>query len=276
MDHSPFGRTATDMIDFRGYAAHRSLVKGVFANGLDLSFVDFSGSWLEGNRLEDCLFVGTDFEDVSDHGNMFVNCVFNRCKFNLAVLGYKGSKYRNCTFRECDFQGSSFVRPEFTDTDFLSCRLKGVDFNASSFENCKFEGLLEEVWFRGTFPTELQVQEFGQPRINKMVDVSFENAELVDLTFSDGCDLSSVKLEKGETYLRFDMWNKRLVFLASEVEAWPDERQRRTAESFIKVYSVHAARQEWEILNMDDLKRFYGIEVAPMIVETLNRMPGTI
>src|SRR5687768_2828161 len=158
MDHTPFGRLEGDLIDFRGYSAHRILVKNVTLKDADLSLADFSSTWLETNRFEDCLFVRTGFTDASDHGNTFDNCQFLRCKFKLAVLGYKGSRYRNCIFRECDFQRTNFIRAEFVNTDFVNCRLRSKDFNASSFENCTFEGLLDDVWFRGTFPSEYLIE----------------------------------------------------------------------------------------------------------------------
>src|SRR5438552_2879299 len=146
MDQSPFGRLQGDLIDFRGYSAHRILVKDVTLKDIDLSYADFSSSWLETNSFENCLFVKTDFTDASDHGNTYDHCEFLDCKFKLAVLGYKGSRFRNCIFRKCGFQRTNFIRPELVNTDFINCRLKGIDFNAASFENCNFEGLLDDVW----------------------------------------------------------------------------------------------------------------------------------
>lgn len=163
IDQSPFGRLDSDLIDFRGYPAHRILVKDVVLKDLDLSYADFSNCWLEANRFENCFFEKTNFTDSSDHGDTFDHCVFRNCKFKLAVFGYDGSRYRNCIFEDCSIQRMSFIRPEFVNTDFINCRLKNIEFNASSFENCKFEGLLDDVWFRGTFPLTSLIEEFGQP-----------------------------------------------------------------------------------------------------------------
>jgi uncharacterized protein YjbI with pentapeptide repeats len=271
MDQSPFGRLDSDLIDFRGYFAHRILIKNATLKDIDLSYADFSSSWMEANRFENCLFVKTDFSDVADHGNAFEHCVFLNCKFKLAVLGYQGSRYRNCNFNECGFQRTNFIRPEFVNTDFINCRLKSVDFNASSFENCKFEGLLDDVWFRGTFPLESDVEHFGQPKINKMENVSFENADLHYPAFSNWCDLSTVKIKSDGRHFKYDNWYRRLQFLGKEIESWDDERQRNEGARFVKVYTVHAPTQEWYIVNLDDLEKSYGVDVARKIIDILNR-----
>jgi len=72
IDHTPFGRTEKDLIDFRGYDANKILVKDVFLRDIDLSRANFSNSWLETNRFEHCLFEKTDFSGASDHGNIFL------------------------------------------------------------------------------------------------------------------------------------------------------------------------------------------------------------
>lgn len=271
IDQSPFGRLDSDLIDFRGYPAHRILIKDVTLKDIDLSYADFSSSWIEANRFENCLFENTDFTDSSDHGNKFEECIFQNCKFRLAVLGYDGSQFRNCVFRKCEFQRANFIRTEFVNTDFIGCRLKGIDFGASSFDNCKFEGLLEDVWFRGTFPLESDIIEFGQPKLNKMLNVSFENADLVDLTISDGCDLSTVRLKENGRYVKYDNWLKRLQFLEKAAASWADSDAQENAERFAWVGMVHAKKQDWNILNLDDLEKSYGgSEVARTIIDTLN------
>jgi len=271
IDQSPFGRLDSDLIDFRGYPAHRILVKDVTLKDIDLSYADFSYSWMETNRFDNCFFEKTDFSNTSDHGNIFRRCVFVNCNFKMSGIGDRGSGYQNCIFNKCNFQRAVFIRAEFVNTDFINCRLKGIDFNASSFENCKFVGLLDDVWFRGTFPSKLDIEDFGQPKINKMLNVSFENADLRDLTFSDGCDLSTVTLKNNGKYFRYDRWLKRLQFLGKEIAYWEDERLRNEAARFVKVSLVHAQKQDWKILSLDDLERSYGgVEVAHKIIEILN------
>ncbi len=276
VDQSPFGRQKDDLIDFRGYSAQRILVKEVQLKDIDLSYADFSSSRMENNFFENCRFERSDFTSATEHGNRFSNCIFLKCKFKQSILGYRGSNYQNCVFKECDFQKADFIRAEFVDTTFLNSWLKRIDFNASSFENCGFEGLLDNVWFRGTFAYESDFSEFGQPKPNRMLNVSFENADLRHLTFSNGCDLSTVKIKNNGRYLKYDDWYGRLQFLRKEIESWDNEHQKSEAAKFLTVSLVHAPTQNWEILNLDDWEEFYrGKEVPAKIIETLNRYPNS-
>ena len=273
VDQSPFGRMDNGLVDFRGYRASGIMVKDVVAKDCDFSCADFSNCWLEANRFENCRFEHTDFTNSSDHGNTFEGCVFIGCKFKLASLGYKGSNFRNCHFEECGFQRANFVRVEFVGTDFVNCRLKGVDFFGSSFDNCKFEGVLEDVWFRGTFPSDMDIDDFGKPKTNKMFNVSFEDAELIDLTISDGCDLSTVKLKNSGRYVKFDHWLKRLQFLERNLSNWDNEQFKLEASRFVRVSMVHAQKQDWKIISLDDLEKHYGSgDIARKIIDVLSEV----
>jgi hypothetical protein len=103
-----------------------------------------------------------------------------------------------------------------------------------------------------------------------MKNLSFEKADLRNPTFSDNCDLSTVKIKNNNRYYKYDNWNKRLQFLKLDIDSWEDE-DRKEAEIFFNTYSVHAKNQDWFLINMDDIDRDYGIRVAAKIVERLNR-----
>lgn len=271
VDQTPFGRAENDLIDFRGYDANQILVRDVVLKDIDLSYSNFSNSWMEASRFENCLFEKTDFSGASDHGNIFEHCVFVDCNFRTSAIGYEGTQFNICTFNKCNFQRSVFTRAEFVNTEFINCKLNGVDFNASSFESCRFEGVLEDVWFRGTYGHESFFSEFGQPKQNKMLNVSFENAELHYPAFSNWCDLSTVKIKNDGRHFKYDSWCNRLQFLSKEIESWDDDDQRNQAAKFVKVYSVHAPTQEWDIVNLHDLERsFGGREIAQKIINALN------
>ena len=56
--------------------------------------------------------------------------------------------------------------------------------------------MFENINFKRGFPTESFKKEFGNAKQNKMLNVSFEDAILHDVTFSDNCDLSTVLFPK--------------------------------------------------------------------------------
>lgn len=266
---SPFELLNEGYIDLRGLIVEGSTLKNIGFDNIDFSFSSFKSAWIEKVTFSNCIFSDVDFSNFADHGNKFENCSFLDCKFDNAVIGYKGSNFLKCTFTTCSFQKTQFIRPECKSSNFFNCKIRNVDFNASSFEDCTFEGLLDDVWFRGGFALVSHTATFGVPKKNMMKNVSFEKADLRDPTFSDDCDLTFVKIKNNNRYYKYDNWNKRLQFLKHSIDFWDDEESKE-AEIFFNTYSVHAKNQDWFIINMDDLERDYGIKVTAKIVERLN------
>lgn len=256
-------------LDVRGLTLRGSIIKKLDVQQANFSFSSFSKCWIEKSTFDNCYFEKVDFSHFSDHNNVYHSCVFKDCKFNYAALGYDGTKFLTCTFENCTFTKMIFSRPEFVDVTFKNCRIKALDFNASSFENCSFEGELNDVWFRGDFPLQSDYIIFGKPKKNEMKDVSFEGADFRDLTFSDYCDLSTVKMKKSDIYYKFNQWKERLLFLKSNIHDWP-EKDKKEANIFVSIYMVHAQKQEWYIINIEDIERDYGKDIAFKIVNKLN------
>jgi fluoroquinolone resistance protein len=205
---------------------------------------------------------------MSPNTNDFNNCLFLNSDFSFAAIGYRGSKYVDCVFDKCNFKKAIFIRAEFMRCKFIDCKLKGVDFNASSFEECAFVGKLEDVWFRGGFALASDIEDFGEAKKNRMKNVSFEDAHLYGLTFSNDCDLSTVTLPSDGKYFLFNNWRQRLEKLKKEVNNWP-QIQRREGEIFANSCLVHAKTQNWYLLGFDDIQKDYGLEVAKRIIATL-------
>lgn len=219
--------------------------------------------WIENKVFVDCIFNETIFRAVADHGNKFQNCTFESINFKNAIMGYDSSCYTNCTFKNVRF--GSFIKPQFKDCHFIKCNFYGVDCLASSFEHCTFVGKLDNVWFRGGFPTESMIKEFGYAKENKMLDVSFEKATLHDITFSDNCNLSTVLLPKQGTYLFFDNWNEQLNTIMREGTLSPSAITNEDIASFVEIYKVHSLCQKYYILNVADLLKEYSVPAVEII-----------
>lgn len=218
---------------------------------------------IENKVFVDCIFNETIFRAVADHGNKFHNCTFESINLKNAIMGYDSSCYTNCTFKNVRF--GSFIKPQFKDCRFINCNFYDVDCLASSFEHCTFVGKLDNVWFRGGFPTESMIKEFGYAKENKMQDVSFENATLHDVTFSDNCDLSTVLLPQQEHYLFFDNWNKQLNTIMREGTQNPSVAINKDIASFVEIYKVHSLCQKYYILNVADLLKEYSAPAVEII-----------
>lgn len=238
---------------------------------VDFSNSTFKMSWIEKSTFENCIFNKVDFSEFTDHQNIFSNCQFKDCNFNYASIGHKGTKYDHCNFINIKTKKTNFIRPEFTFINFQNCKIKGVDFFGSSFENCIFEGLLDDVWFRGGFPLKSDEKSFGKPKKNTMLNVSFENAEICDIALSNDCDLSTVIMPKDENYLLYNNWLKRLEYLQLKAKSLP-ENIRKGAEFYAEVFLVHAKSQNWQIVNKKDIVRDHGEEVANEIIKILSEI----
>jgi fluoroquinolone resistance protein len=285
---SPFGEHA-GRVDLRGIdllaAAGGIFIRRVVFEGVDLTFASLRGVWVEGCRFTGSSLDGTDAHNMTDHGNLFEGCTFSKTHWQGGGIGYDGTRFQGCLFEKSLFKGAGFIRPEFDDCTFDQCDFGGVDFSGSSFERCRFVGRLDDVWFRGGFPEIMlpsgllrrkrnQMQaNFGVPRPNRMLEVDLSGAELHWATFSDGCDLSSVVVPEDGRHVLFDDWGERLVALGAAARSLP-ERLQGPVEQFCKVYQVHAEKQRWYILNVDDLEAEWGV-AARTILDGLDEHNGT-
>lgn len=270
-EDTPFGSTEANYADFRGIDLSQQRVKKLNIERADLSHSSFNNSWIENSTFEDVLMEKANFEEISDHGNLFKNVTFNKTKFNKASIGYMGSQYIRCKFENSSFSRTSFVRGEFINSKFIDCKLKGVDFDASLFEDCSFIGKLEDVWFRGGYGYSSDEKEFGKAKKNRMKNVSFEDAMLEGVNFSNECELSTVIPPKLGNYKLFNNWANRLECLKNEIVNW-STNQRVEAEIFINSYLAHAKTQDWFLLNIEEIQRDFGIDIASNIIIVLNEL----
>lgn len=271
IEESPFGRTESGLWDFRGLQVPREtqLRRVSFCPG-DYSGSAWSRVWIERSTFEGSVFDDARFLSATDHGNSVSNCRFLRASFRNAGIGYRGSRYSACSFERVDFRGAGFIRPEFDDCTFVDCRLDGSDFNGASFERCSFSGEVTDVWFRGGFWSSYSLQEFGQPRKNRMQGVSFENACLRGATFSDGCNLETVTPPRDGRHALITGWMEKLLRLGEEIEAWPAST-RAEAKLFVQVHQTHARTQGHFILHRDDIEEDYGVEIAELIWNSITK-----
>jgi uncharacterized protein YjbI with pentapeptide repeats len=264
---SPFG-SVDGLQNYRGLVfPEASRLVGKRFVGVDLAQAGLSLLWLEGCSFEGCSFEKADFRATAEHGNTFSHCVFSRTNFGRSHLGYRGSRYQNCRFDRCNFSGGAFIRAELDDCEFLDCKLYMMDFRASSFVRCTFKGRLASVWFRGGYGHPELEKKFGKARPNRMEDVSFEEAELVDVMFYNQCPLDGVKLPREGDYLLVTDFQKRLSHLeeiALHLEGDAEQRLR----FFLKIMRIHQDQRDG-LLNLEEVAKNYGADVAEIVRDNL-------
>lgn len=249
-DSSPFG-LVEGCCDLRGMPfPENSLVKGCTFLSVDLSGASLRHAWIEASRFERTILDGADLTDVREHGNRFVECRFVGTTLTGAGIGHKGSRYEGCLFERAVFKRAGFIRPEFDGCEFRNCRLDGVDFFGSSFADCTFSGKVTDAWFRGGFPLPGNIWCFGEPRPNRMRNVTFRDATVRGLTFSDGCDLSTVVPPAEGDYRLYSNWGARVQYLREQAEAWPEPDR---GEALIFAAAWDGKGQSWYLLSVDEI-----------------------
>lgn len=276
IEESPFGVVPeTGRLDLRGLVLpERTELRRVTLQFADLTGAVMKHAWFELSTFIDVYFDHCSLQMLSEGSDTFEKCSFRSSNFRRASIGHGGSCFKACRFESADFTQAGFLRPEFDDCLFDSCTFGGIDFRASSFNRCEFRGEVRGVWFRGLYDIST-FEQFANPRPNRMTSLSFKKAKLFDVTFSDGCDLSSVIPPDDGRHALFDRWPERIKFVFEQSRAWP-EPCKTAGERFFRSHEAQPNRdgtfpktQEWYLIGLDDLVNQFGKEAGARIWEAL-------
>jgi len=267
---SPFGRVAgTGLIDLRSLVLpEHAELRRITLRSADCTAVSLKANWIEMSVFSEVLFDEGSLHNLGESGSAFERCSFRGANFRRSRIGYGPTRFTRCHFVRADFIQAGFVRPEFDYCSFDNCTFSGVNFNGASFERCEFRGEVRGVWFHGGFQYDSDREKYGEPRPNKMTGVSFRNAKLVDVTFSDRCDLSSVVPPDDKRQAIFDRWPERIRSVFEQSRTWA-EPFKKEGENFLKACAVHARNQDWYVIGLDTLVSMYGKESGAKIWEAL-------
>ncbi|WP_107782958.1 pentapeptide repeat-containing protein [Capnocytophaga leadbetteri] len=150
----------------------------------DFSNTVFENTAFESCIFQDCLFFKSNFNHIGLWGCDFINCQFISADMRNIPIGVDGGILKNCSFQKCNFQGQHFEYPFFDNCIFDKCKLKNINFNDSSFRNCKFIGKLEDVTFNGIYNNRKRERTV-------LENVDFSEAVFGDFVSFEDCDLSS-------------------------------------------------------------------------------------
>lgn len=220
----------------------------------------FRNVMVEGVVFVGCTFNKCRFKEVVEKGNEFIDCEFTNCTIENSYIGYNQSSFENCSFIENKIKKTSFICPIFKRTKFYGT-FSNIDFNASAFDNCVFEGQLKDVWFKGGFQSKAIAKRLGPSMPNKMLKVDFSKSTLNHTTFSNNCLLDTVLIPNDAKYLKVDKWNDFIACLESNKKNAKDNILTHL-ELFLNVYKVHASTQDQYILNTDDIIELFDSEFS--------------
>jgi fluoroquinolone resistance protein len=172
--------------------------------------VDLSYATLYESTWERCTFRNVTFTGVKLDYSKFWACKFENVKFENAYLNEvvmnaslkdDSGYFRNVTFIDSNLKGTAYTNTQFENCAFRGCKLNNVDFNGSRFQDCSFEGKLEEVYFRGNEMVNRELYPRKKTLPNPMLRVDFRKATLISVMFLDGVDLSTCMFPNSDDYI---------------------------------------------------------------------------
>jgi hypothetical protein len=213
----------------------------VVLNGADLRAADFSGRKLQqfsaaGSRLVECRFDKARIESASFGGGReiseYVDCVFDGSHIAFGPGGY--ARFVRCSFRDAELH------------DWFCFAVELVD--------CTFSGRLRKAVFNGTVPEDKRA--VVKRERNEIRDNDFTDADLIDVAFRTGIDLTAQQLPSGPQYVFLADAPTALQHARAEITHWDDLELRRKALQLLGTLEDETGGgQRQLLLRKDDFPR---------------------
>jgi uncharacterized protein YjbI with pentapeptide repeats len=183
-------------------------------DAVDFSYADISYSRWDKCAVKNCLFVGTKLKEITFRACDIVDCVFRKADMSYSFLniniGENSGSFVGCVFKEVDLSEAIFNFPLIKNCLFEDCKFSVTVFDGSRFVDCKFKGTVNSASFMGysvyasksTLGIFNRIDPVDYP--NKMENVDFSDAKLVDVSFTHGINLANCKLPDGDEYIIID------------------------------------------------------------------------
>jgi len=270
--------TEEGLVDLRGLTFDIGIeLEWAQFQDMDFSYSNFGRGIFRHCTFENVLLKEIDSNRWNERDCKFIAVDFYKSDLRNAGVGIHGSTYLHVNFQDVNFFSASFIRPQFTDCDFSDARLRGIDFFVSNFVNCKFRGKLEHVWFRKYYPLRSDEQTFGKAVPNEMHNVDFSEAELWDVMYTGGLDLTQVILPQDGSHILLHHFDVALIKIQEILDtlSWSEEDKKRamiTTRSFL----VHAKNQPMWILNKKEIFARFGEQVGKEFITLLKEFDAGV
>jgi len=201
---------------------HHAEISAVHFDGCDFGRLRFFSC-----QLLNCTFQRCKFDNFRMWETILSRCELTDCDLRGASMGGIGESGRRNACRDVHFVRSNFQHLGFANCEFLrclffDCKLRHVNFDGSSFQDCVFKGVLKDVSFN-------QRSIPGIP-LNEMQNVDFREAQLRDVEFRR-LNLFGVRLPSDEEHLI--MSRDDMLFAITELSQSRKQSDKGLAE-FLK------------------------------------------
>jgi hypothetical protein len=178
---------------------------------------------------------------------------FTGCKFEKMTIGdagWGGGRVQSL-YTECSFDGTRMGMRAPGNARFVRCSFKGVRIKmmmslACEFIDCVFTGQVDGAVLRGELLPD-DHERYGRAR-NVIEGNDFSEAELRDVSFRGGVDLTINRLPQGDDYVLVDQSRPVLEHLRERVLQMPPSQLREDALIIIESDLKWATRGQKQLL----------------------------
>lgn len=152
-------------------------------------------------RLRDASFSGRELDYFCAIASRFERCAFDSMRVSNMVFGGGPT---DSIYLDCCFDGGRIVAASPGAARFERCSFRDVRFrelysSKLEFVDCFFSGRIDKGYFNGAVPEDDRVEL--KRKLNAFRGNDFSAAELKDVDFRGGIDLSMQRLPQGPDYL---------------------------------------------------------------------------
>ncbi len=224
---------------------------------------------------------GVDFRRARFDRFGLAGCLFLACDFRGVRLDRRYqplfSAQPRSVFRDCRFENSDLrrVRPayaRFERCTFDDAQLDGWRAEVAEFVGCRFAGTLRDVWFFGR-TTGAAADHLDPPRERNEFDANdLRDAELEDVLFTRGIDLSRQRLPLSDRYVRLDRLQRRVAHARAEVVRWDVQPERLAATAMLRELTTRWREQDDLIVPRVDARSAVPTRVQTRVWALLERI----
>lgn len=235
--------------------------------------LDFSNSRLQGLRffdgeIENCRFDNCQIQGLRWWGMKISNTNFTGANLQKSALGgvYEGKRNSYCRvdFTRTDLRQTAYIAASFDHCVFRDAKLEKVNFQTSTFRDCRFEGDVVGVTF---YSRGFEGEAYPA---NEMINVDFRRANLRNVEFR-GLTLDRVQLPTDDDHIIIRNYRVALDKAIAALQQRNDMSSRKL-KAYLGVYRKWAVPEQVQgVLNLNDLLEIGGTEGMNRARELLQR-----
>jgi uncharacterized protein YjbI with pentapeptide repeats len=219
---------------------------------------NFNNLTIEGETRTDEQFEKVRWGAIKVHASQLIRCVFKDVHAKSVNLGggLSQSSYTDCAFDDCDFAFGVIGNARFTHCRFNRSRLFHIFGTKLEMIDCSFaETKIEKAVFHGSYHSAVPAD--AERERNEFTGNDFSTADLIDVSFRGGIDLTKQVLPTGNDYV-YIADTRRAAVIAQQIAGLdPESADAKQARSIQKLLELHySSGQRQSLLRLANSTRW--------------------